>query len=69
MTLQKKRKYEGGRKIAEKGGLDQDMVEVADDFATLLAKFNSLLGKLDTEGSLGGGYVTEIGISSFKTVK
>lgn len=69
MTQQKPRKFEGGKQVAEKGGLDNDLVEVAQDFETLRTKFNALLAQLDTEGGLGGGYVTAHGISSLKTIE
>jgi len=64
MSEQKERQYEGGKRLAEKGGLDSDMRDVADDHETLRAQFNALLAKLDTEGGLGGGYVTALEIAA-----
>lgn len=69
MTVQKDRKYVGGRKVAEKGGLDLDLQDVADDLAELRSKLISTLTQLDTEGGLGGGYVSGNTPDAMKTVK
>ncbi len=69
MTVQKDRKYDGGQELTNKGGLDLDLQDVADDLAELRAKLISTLTQLDTEGALGGGYVTANTPDPMKTTK
>lgn len=58
----------GGAQSTPEGSGDPPLATVlrdeADDFETLRAKFNALLTQLDTEGGLGGGYVSSFEIAS-----
>lgn len=52
----------GGANLPPSAGgeptLAQALRDAADDMTELRAHFQAILAKLDTEGALGGGYVT-----------
>lgn len=57
MTAQKERQYEGGKNVAEKGGLDEDMRDVADSFTAIKPGTISQAALVQDKVVIEGGYV------------
>lgn len=70
MAVQKDRKFEGGRRLAEKGGLDLDLQDVADDITEFRTQFIALLAKLDADGGVTDvDYASTLTPATQKTTK
>lgn len=70
MTVQKDQKFTGGRSLTEKGGLDLDLQDVADDITELRTQLIALLAKLDADaGVTDVNYASTLTPATQKTTK